>query len=129
MARRLDSKGDPINRNRRASATASVDAYLNVDANINPPMDAASMGQVLFDAVSFFSEHDDGFLKIRRSLDSADLHLAYTWNTGPHAGSYVYVKTEHWRFTFGLALLKAKVLEAEDGYRKPTPDRFQTKQE
>jgi hypothetical protein len=71
-----------------------------------------------------FVEHDNGFLKVRRALDSDTLHLTWTWSVGKHAGTYVYVAVEYWQLDYGLTLLLAKVFQAELGVRKTTPDKL-----
>lgn len=126
MARKLDSKGDPINRNRRAAAAATASVHMNDDTHVNAVRATYSASEIVADCMKFFVEHDDGFLKVRRSLDSVDLHVTYSWSSGPHAGCYVYSKVEYWQLAFGLDLVRVKVLEAEEGIRKPSPDRMRT---
>lgn len=123
MAERIDSKGDPINRSKRASASAphTPDMHAHVDGNAlsRTPETDDMLRRMLF----WFAERDTGFLKLRHSLDSSDYHLTWTWTTGPDAGSYVYVKVPWWRYDSGLVILKEKVLEVDVGVRKATPDK------
>lgn len=71
-----------------------------------------------------FVDHDDGFLKVRRALDSSDLHLTWTWSVGRLAGRYVYVRVLCWQVGYGLELLMQKLLESEAGLRTPTRDKL-----
>lgn len=71
-----------------------------------------------------FVDHDDGFLKIRRGLDSSDLHLTWTWSVGTNAGRYVYVRVFSWQVGYGLALLAEKMAECNSGARRATPDKL-----
>lgn len=71
-----------------------------------------------------FVDHDDGFLKVRRALDSADLHLTWTWSVGRLAGRYVYVRVFAWQTAYGLELLMQKVAECEAGLRPATIDKL-----
>jgi hypothetical protein len=71
-----------------------------------------------------FSDHDDGFLKMRRALDSSDLHLTWTWSVGKQAGKYVYVRVFAWQIAYGLELLLEKLHDVETGQRRATPDKL-----
>lgn len=66
---------------------------------------------------------DHGYLKVRRSTDTDDLHLTWTWTITAAAGSYVYVKVSFWDIELGLDMLCRKVFEVDEGVRKPTPDK------
>lgn len=74
--------------------------------------------------VTQFTNFDHGFLKMRRSLDSTALHLTWTWSVGPPAGKYVYVTGEYWQLLYLLTVLSQKILEVDEGSRKPTPDKL-----
>lgn len=124
MAPRKDSDGNPINRDRRSRTISPthVDNNVRVEADLlsvvaNPPIDCLR-------TMNDWTEHDGGYLKLRRATDSQDLHLTWTWSIGAHAGKYVYVRCEYWRFIFGLELLWRKVLEVEHGSRKASPDTY-----
>lgn len=71
-----------------------------------------------------FVDHDDGFLKVRRALDSSDLHLTWTWSVGKHAGRYVYVRVFTWQVGYGLELLLHKRDQADAGLIRPSPDKL-----
>lgn len=124
MTKRKDSDGNSLNGNRRSRTASSV----NVDHDVSDKpsildgllAEPSSMSQHM----ALWADHDGGYLKIRRGTDSPDIHLAWTWSIGIHAGKYVYVRTEYWRLLFGLEVLWQKVLEAEAGLRKPSPDKL-----
>ena len=71
-----------------------------------------------------FVDHDNGFLKVRRALDSSDLHLTWTWSVGPFAARYVYVRVFAWQMGYGLTMLLEKLTEVEAGERLSTPDKL-----
>lgn len=80
--------------------------------------------EFVYRSLQSFSSHDDGFLKVRRSADSDDLHLTWTWNLGTHSSRYVYVKVAYWQLAYGLVLLYTKLTQVELGERKATPDKL-----
>jgi hypothetical protein len=69
------------------------------------------------------SNWDHGYLKMRRSPDTTDLHLTWTWTLTAASGSYVYVKVDYWDIELGFDMLCRKVFEVDEGVRKPTPDK------
>lgn len=123
MTRRKDSDGNALNKNGARRATISRDVDRNVTNDSNALLDAALGGQALERTMDFFCNHDRGYLKLRRGLDSDDIHITYTWSVGTWRGYYVYVRCEYWRLLFGLTLLEEKVLDVDNGLRKPTPDK------
>lgn len=125
MARtRVDSKGDPIARNRKGTSatvrTSDGDGNVDVHQAELIPTDAADLQKVM----SWFADHGAGYLKLRRDELGADYHMAWQWTRGAHAGTYVYVRVEYWRYAFGLELLSKKMWEVEEGQRRPTPDKY-----
>lgn len=124
MTRKVDSKGDPINRSRRASATADHRTDGDTHVDVNAATYLHPRAEVLSDAMLFFATHAGGFLKLRRDSTSDDVHLAFTWNLGKPVGTYVYVRIPYYRLAFGLEVLQTKVLEVESGERKGTPDKY-----
>lgn len=126
MTARKDSDGNTINKKVTRRVTTSPSGDVHVGDHANSLVDLALGQDALSAAVGFFTEHDNGYLKVRRALDSQDLHLTWTWSVGTWRGSYVYARVEYWRVSFGLELLQSKVLDVEDGLRKPSPDKRMT---
>lgn len=125
MARtRTDSKGDPIAGNRKGPAATIRGSH--GDSNIDErqvelvPISTEDFAET----AAWFADHGGGHLKLRRDGAGSDYHLTWTWSLGKHAGTYVYVRTEHWRYRFGLMLLRRKIEEVEEGIRRPTPDKY-----
>ena len=121
---RVDSKGNRLTVNRdRPSATVHAS---NVDnhADGNLLLTAVAGADTLRGILDYFADHGGGYLKLRRSEPGADLHITWTWSATSHAGKYVYVRVEFWRYLFGLELLRQKIDEVEAGLRKATPDKM-----
>jgi hypothetical protein len=96
------------------------------DTHVNAARATYSAGEIIADCMRFFSEHDDGYLKVRRSATSRDLFLVWEWSLGPNAAHYVYVTMEYWRLSEGLDVLRTKVLQTEEGVRMPTRDKMKS---
>jgi hypothetical protein len=124
MTTKYDSDGNPLNDNRRSRSFDPLRRNVHVDPKENLFTSAMANSQLLAELISFYVDHDNGYLKVRRASDSPDLHLTWSWSIGPNAGTYVYVRTEYWRLLFGLELLRTKVLESEEGIRVPTADKY-----
>jgi hypothetical protein len=117
-----DPKGD-----RRHGSSQQPTGHVN-PSKLDPQDEAVhsllpdaerELGRIMFS----FSNFDHGYLKLRRSPLGADLHITWTWTLGPHSGSYVYVRVEFWRITYGLELLARKVFDVDEGKLRPSPDR------
>lgn len=121
---RTDSKGDRLTVHRHRTATTFDASNGNSHVDAHPLLTAGAAADALRCIVEHFVEHGAGYLKVRRSDPGADLHLAWTWTLGPHAGEYVYVRVEYWRYLFGLELLRHKMDEVEQGIRRGTPDKM-----
>lgn len=73
--------------------------------------------------MAHFCNWEHGYLKVKRDSSGSDLHLTWTWTLSHAAGSYVYVRCNFWELDFGLDMLSRKILEVDEGTRKPTPDK------
>jgi hypothetical protein len=120
--RRRDPKGDV-----RSNGNSPVS-----DSNVtdNNQDDVTKGGRVKYQAsdklgevLIMLADNDGGYLKVRRSALSPDLHLTWTWTIGKWSGHYVYVRVPFWQLAYGLALLAEKTVDVESGLRKPTPDK------
>jgi hypothetical protein len=121
---RIDSKGNRLSRDRNLPPSAVDSPNGNADIQQNALLSLSTEANAYHTVLSFFTDHDAGYLKVRRSMPGADLHLTWTWAGGENAGTYVYVRCEYWRILFGLEILRTKVLEVEAGYRRPTADKY-----
>lgn len=125
MTTKRDSDGNPLNRPRVARTIPG------------PPLSVVSAP----DPLSLWKEESErnvgvllarlcsiegGYLKARRPSDEEVLHLTWTWTIGKHAQKYVYVRVEWWKLEVGLHLLLQKLLEVEEGNRRPSPDKYLT---
>lgn len=79
--------------------------------------------ETLRNCIDDFTADDMGYLKIRRGLDSQDVHLTWQFSNGKFYGHYVYVRVEWWQIDYGLELLIQKRDEVYQGTRRPTPDK------
>jgi hypothetical protein len=122
--RRTDSDGNRLDGKPGHGAVIAHAANGDVDSEPNIFHELLSAPEALTRVMAFFCDHGSGYLKVRRSDPGGDLHLTWTYSGGKYAGTYLYVRVEYWRLLFGLELLERKVLEADGGVRKPTPDRY-----
>jgi hypothetical protein len=79
--------------------------------------------QNLREHIECFVSDDMGYLKVRRGLDSEDVHLTWQFCNGKFYGHYVYVRVSYWQLDYGLELLIQKRDEVYTGSRTPTPDK------
>lgn len=122
--RSTDSDGNRIGGHAGYNTSVTHTANGDVHSEPNVLMELVSRPSDVGRVMSFFSDHGGGCLKVRRSETGQDLHLTWTWAAGKHRGFYVYVRVEYWRLLFGLELLEVKVLEAEAGRLRPSPDKL-----
>lgn len=74
-------------------------------------------------ALESLLDQTGGYLKVRREVEGPDVHLTWTWSCGVLAGTYVYVRVEHWRIAYGIDVLRGKIYQSEAGTRRPSPDK------
>lgn len=118
---KVDSDG---NRLGKPTGQAAIDAAQRRAREGEPnPEEKKYHNQNLRSVFEDFVNDDEGYLKLRRGLDSQELHLTWTWCNGKFYGCYVYVRCEWWQLDYGLALLVEKRREVNEGRLKPTPDR------
>lgn len=121
-----DPKGD--RRTTRGNPPTHASANPQVTREAEPPRSLLDDGYGDVGRKMFaFSERDNGYFKCRRSADSSDLHLTWTWSLGTHAGSYVYARVEWWKLIEGLTILERKLMEVEAGSLRPSPDKLITR--
>lgn len=118
---RVDSDG-----NRLAKRTPQVEAdarHRDSRSHEHDRQEEQRYSEDLAHVLKNFADDDMGFLKVRRGLDTSELHLTWTFCNGPHYGTYVYVKVDYWQLDYGLSLLIEKRDEVYSGLRRSTPDK------
>lgn len=117
-----DPKGDVFSQSTRAAMNGDVPrVYVN-----NPPSTLPQLLEQdaeLRHSIDQLVNDDDGYLKMRRSSLSSDLHLTWTFTANEYSGSYVYVRVDYWQVHDGLELLLGKMRAVRLGQLRPTPDK------
>lgn len=123
MTGRRDGDGNLQAGNIYRTSRRTMNGNEQADAYINGTKDRPNASEVVHDALQYWLGCDDGGLKLRRAADSNDLHITWTWSLSDLAGTYVYVRVPFYDAPYGLALLRTKKEEAENGTRKSTRDK------
>lgn len=118
-----DTDGNSTKRKQQGGATGDDQPQLPQLGGSERQPSPGDRSRIGFHMVEII-HRDDGYLKIRRELDSAQMHLTWTWTMGQWARCYVYVRVEYYAIGFGLGLLMDKITEVDHGLRVPTPDKY-----
>jgi hypothetical protein len=118
--RRIDKDG-VLSVATKAKIAAGRPEVLDEEVDQNDEHD--KKGARFYQVFTHLVALDHGYLKTRRDGLKFTLHLTWTWTTGKHHGSYVYVAVDLQDFDAGFDMLARKILDVDEGHRLPTPDR------
>jgi len=123
MTHKTDSDGNPLHHNRERSQAGDDDRPAPELLGGQASTEYAAL-LTTCRMFQFFLTQDDGYLKVKRELDSDDVHFTWIWTMGKWARHYVYVRMAFYDACSALQLLEHKRSEVDRGLRHPTPDRY-----
>lgn len=124
MSRNIGQPNQDGNKSRGSEGKHSRNPLYAETNSVGPISLLPNAEHDLARVVRHFADFDHGYLKVRRSADSADLHCTYTWSIGKSSGCYVYVRGMFWELPYLLEHLYRKVLEVDANERRPSPDKY-----
>lgn len=125
MSHKYDSDGNLLKNNRKSASSSEEQPYLAQLSYTRVPVTQGAMQHVA-DRFLYFIHRDDGYLKVKRELDSSTVHFTWTFTAGQWAKHYVYSRVEYYDVAYGLELLLSKIVAVEEGRSRPTRDTFRS---